>query len=570
MAVAPLDRNRLALGLALAVVAALLLSAQPVRAQLNDPTRDPLFDSQRGSSMGMTRGPGLLPNRKADEKKDKKISDPTDFEPMRPGDIPVVEVRIEGNKTIKKERILPNIHTRAGRPYRPSTIAKDVDRLHRTRLFVTIDTLYQDVPAGRIVIFRVVERPLLAYVRYVGNKKIKEKTLAKETALKEGEAADPFAIEEARRAIEALYHQKGFSRARVSVAEGSKPGDRGAVFVINEGPKLRVLWTDFVGNTTSVAPDGRLLNLVKSKQGILWIFKGEYDPKQIEADKETLTAYYRSLGFFQARVGAEVTFPENSQWARVHFVIDEGIRWKVRDVSYFGNSKIGMEKLQDATKLHSGEFFNQNTMNADIRKMREQYGTKGYVFTEVKAEPRFLEEPGQLDLVYNITEGDQYHVGRINPKITGDNPHTRITTLLNPLSLVPGDIANTKEMHASEMRYLASEVFNSDRQRGQIPKIVFTPPEAKDVPTEERPQMAQPPRAPGNFRGQSPDDQCIPPATRFSPRPVAAPPVAPSLSPCLIIRWPNGSTSTVPQPAAYCLRPTAYGQRPYSQDGGAR
>ena len=201
--------------------------------------------------------------------------------------------------------MLQHIRTRADRPFRMDVIEHDVRELNKTGLFVDIRTSYQEVPGGRVVIFEVVERPTLRYVKYVGWQKIKEKTLAKESGLKAGDAADPYAVEEARRTLEEYYHEKGFGLARVTIKEGNKPGDRGAIFVIHEGPKQKMAWTGFVGNT--IANDDRLRTQIQSKQGIFWVFKGEFNRKEIEEDKNRLTAYYRGLGFFRA--GSEPKSP---------------------------------------------------------------------------------------------------------------------------------------------------------------------------------------------------------------------------------------------------------------------
>lgn len=427
---------------------------------------------------------------------------PTDVVPDEPQ---VVEVRITGNRTVTSAKIMQQIRTRAGRPFRVDQVAEDVRQLNRVFRFVDIQPSFQDTPAGRVVIFKVVERPTLAYIKFVGNEKIKEKTLAKETGLTVGDAADPYRVEDARRAIEEFYHTKGFNLAQVTIHEGNKVGDAGAIFVIHEGPKQKILWTRFVGNT--IASDQRLLTQVQSKQGILWLFKGEFDKKQIEQDKDRLTAYYRGLGFFRARVGAEYSFGESGQWATVTFVIDEGPRYEVRDVSFVGNTKFSNDTLANDLKLRAGEFFNQSKMDADIRAIQDEYGGVGYIFADVQAEPRFLEQPGQLDLVYQISEGDRYRVGKINPQISGEYPHTKITTVLSRMSIQPNDIVDTRELRASENRLKACGLFEVSPQTGVTPKITFSPAEAEEIVPEgfNDSQIAQPPNN-DNFRGQSPDN----------------------------------------------------------------
>ena len=539
MEVAPRNRVRSALAILLLITGAtiffLATKGDAQGQMMNDPARESLFGPPRGTGYGPARPNAMRPPRTQKQQPPKRqTADIFDNDPLRPGEYKVVEVRIVGNEAMTKDRIQSYIHTRVDRPFRMSTIEADVRRLYETGKFVTVEPLYEDRPGGRVVIFKVAERPTLREVKFIRQEKLSffdslfssvkrdEEKLRKKAGLEPGAPADPFRVEEARKAIEDYYREKGFARVRVSIAEGNKPTDRRAVFVIHEGPKEKIVWTKFTGNT--IATDARLLTQVESKQGPLWIFKGEFDREKLKADEEKLTAYYRSLGFFHARVGHDVTFtrfpfPWSEPKAVVNFVIDEGLRWKVRNVSFIGNTKISTTELQEALELEKGEFFNQHAMVGDVRRIREQYGGVGHVFCDVKAEPRFLEEPGQLDLVYNVDEGDRYRVGRILPKIGGDNPHTKWTTLLNPLSQVPGDIIDTRKIRETETRYMASQVFNTDRQKGKMPKIVFSPTEAKKIADEEsREQVARQPRSPApGFRGQSPDN--VQPTPRLARRP---------------------------------------------------
>ncbi|MHC4178009.1 MAG: POTRA domain-containing protein, partial [Planctomycetota bacterium] len=144
-----------------------------------------------------------------------------------PGALPpdelVVDLQITGNRAVPRAKILRYIHTRVGRPFKMEVIEEDVRRLNHTGMFVDVRPFSQRVEGGRVVVFKVVERPVLQDVIYIGNKKIKTKVLQKEVELKAGDALDPFAVEEARRKIEAFYRDRGFSRVRVTVSEGDKP-----------------------------------------------------------------------------------------------------------------------------------------------------------------------------------------------------------------------------------------------------------------------------------------------------------------------------------------------------------
>ncbi|MEE8452657.1 MAG: POTRA domain-containing protein, partial [Thermoguttaceae bacterium] len=416
----------------------------------------------------------------------------------------VVEVRIVGNVAVPKSRVIRILRTRAGRAYNLELIEEDVRRLNNTGLFVDIRTFSQQVPGGRVVVFEVIERPTLKEVLYVGNSKIKTPLLEKETKLKAGEALDPFAVEEGRLKIEEFYKSKGFGNVRVTIFEGNKPTDRRVVYLINEGRKQKILWTKFVGNT--IAWDDRLRTQIQSKPPILYMFKGEVDRKQIDEDVNRLTAYYRGLGFFSARISRELEFVADQNWLILTFVIAEGPRYKIRNVSFAGNRRFSDEELAARLNLKNGQDFNQAAMNKDVATLKELYGRIGYVFADVKAVPGFDEMPGTLDLVYNVREGDRYRVGPISVEIKGEYPHTKITTVLNRISLKPGDIVDIRKLRESERRLRASGLFLVDPLSGAQPRIVFSPPEFGELETElARDPDGRSSAGGRNIRGQSPD-----------------------------------------------------------------
>lgn len=409
----------------------------------------------------------------------------------------VVEVRVEGNQNISRERLLAHIRTRPGRPFDPTIIEEDVRRLNRSRLCMNVRPMTRRVPGGWLVVFQVDERPTLQEVRIIGNDRIRASVLRKEVNLKPGDPLDPFAVEEGRRKIEEYYRKQGFPKARITIFEGDKVGDRRAIYIINEGPKQKVLWTRFVGNT--IASDARLRTQIQSKPPILYLFKGTVDREQIDEDCNRLTAYYRNLGFMQAKVGRELEYNDSQDWLILTFVIHEGPRAKVRNVSVLGNSKIPTEELMAELKLKRDDWLSLPTMTADARRLQDRYGMIGYVFADVKPEVRYLDDPNYVDLVYTLSEGDRYRVGKVEVRIKGDNPHTRLSAVLNQLSLAPGDIVDIRKLRESEKRLRASGLFLVDPTSGSAPKIVFTPPENDD---EHESQWAS---RPTKHRGQSPD-----------------------------------------------------------------
>lgn len=439
-------------------------------------------------------------------------------EQQLPAEQLVSEIRILGNDTISATQVADQLNTRVGRPFEKRIVESDVRRLANLGWFVDVKPLYEATPQGRIVIFQVVERPTIRYINYLGNEKVKDKSLKKETGLKDGGAVDPYAVEEGRRKIKEYYVSRGYNKAQVTILEGSKPTDQGIVYLINEGVSQKVWDVDFVGN--SFVSDGRLKTVIKSKPPIIKIIKGYLDRKQLESDVEQLTAYYRAFGFFQAKISRRLDFNDKGNWVNLTFVIDEGPRYKIRNVRFLGNTKFEPEAMAAAAKLTAGQSFEQTKVQRDRLWLQELYGSHGYVFADVRPEPVFLEEPGELDLLYHIDEGEQFRVGRIFVHIGGDNPHTRIQTALNRMTLRPGDVMDIRELKASERRLLASSLFHTDPATGLKPKITYRIPEDSNFGIASPPGRRTASRD-RKIQGQSPDDlgpPVLPPPGLARPR----------------------------------------------------
>ena len=258
--------------------------------------------------------------------------------------------------------------------------------------------------------------------------------------------------------------------------EGSDTGDNRVVFLIHEDEKQRIWKVDFEGNT--IAPDGRLKALIQSKPGIAKIFGGLVKRNEIDQDITRLTSYYRSLGFFNARIGREISESNDGRWLNLRFIINEGPRYRVRQVSFIGNQIFQPEQLELLLELRPNQEgspeFNVARMNGDVEALRELYGGQGFIFANIVAEPRFLEEPGLLDIVYKIEEGKQYYAGEIRVHYEGGTGVTRREVVLNPLSVRTGDLINVQEIRNSERRLGAANVFAPGS------RIVLTPSDPDD------------------------------------------------------------------------------------------
>jgi outer membrane protein insertion porin family len=425
--------------------------------------------------------------------------------------VPLVDVRIVGNRTVTEQRIRSMLKTKAGRNYDPELVRRDMRVLMQSGSFTAKSRTYKkQVDGGIIITFELFERPLTGYVRFVGNEKLKDKKLLEATGMHPGDPLNHFSVEEGRRKIEQLYREKGYYEAWVKVVEGTKPNDRGVVYQINEGQVIRVYKTTFAGN--SIVSDARLKTVVESKPGILWLLGGKANVEEVKQDVQRLTSYYRSLGYFRAEVSQSLDYNKDRKWVTVNFVIDEGPRYRVHDVILEGSEHVHPGELVPQLTLTKGEYYNLSRLQRDLNMLRDEYGSRGYILADVNAEPTFHEQPGLLDLIYSIDEGQQYRVGRVIVNIDGGQSQTRNNVVLNRLSIRPGDIVDVREIRRSERRLQQSQLFMVDPARGQSPHITVKP-------RDDDPRLAEEPSGArgATIRGQSPGVR----HRHFARRPIA-------------------------------------------------
>lgn len=402
----------------------------------------------------------------------------------------VAEVIIKGNQRVPTHHLTRNIGTRPGRYFDPDRLQQDVDQLWRMPEINRVNGPYlQETPEGVIVTIEVLERSVINKVDFVGNRGITDRALKKETGLEDGAPLDVHQVRMAKTKIEEYYKEKGYPRTQVEILEGSEPADAQVVFLIHEDQKQRIWKAEFEGN--QIATDGRLRHFIESKPGILKMFGGLVKRDEIEQDILRITNYYRSLGFFNARIGREVSESNDGRWITIRFIINEGPRYRVRSVAFIGNSVYQSDQLDSMVKLKpvaadsddgGPPEFNVAKMNADVVALRDLYGSQGFVFANVEAEPRFLEEPGLLDIVYKISEGKQYRVGDINVHFEGDYGITKREVVLNRLSIHPGDVIDVRKMRDDERRLGSAQIFaDATTPGGAGPKIVVRPEELKEL-----------------------------------------------------------------------------------------
>ncbi len=415
--------------------------------------------------------PGERPLKAIDPGKGSVIQQ-ANFSVEKMLETPLSDVLVEGNETIQTSAIYRHILCRPGRLANPRMVQQDVTQLLNTRWFYSVTPTYRESEEGPVLVFKVVEKPILERVTFRGNKKIKTGELEAHTGLRPMHAYDVSANRESVHRIRQLYFDKGYRFAEVTLVKGGSSNEREVIFDIVEGPKPKI-WKISVNGSEDISAS-ILKTKISSKTVKLWVIQGDYDPEIIRNDELTLKQYYMGLGYFDVDVRSEVTFSDDKSKVTVGFFINEGARYRVEGVEVVGNDVIDRGKLLSNLKLKHGDFFNERFLKEDVATMTNLYDEQGRLFAKVVPTPRFKEGPEPVvDLIYNIDEDVPRYIGTINIRIRGDYPRSQEEVVRQQMDrfVKPGHLARSSDLQMAKARVFGSGLWD----REEAPEFAINP-----------------------------------------------------------------------------------------------
>jgi outer membrane protein insertion porin family len=419
--------------------------------------RDFLQNGQQSTPGNNKKNP-MMPTSPADE--DRRIGDLIAKRHAEQEGELITQIVVEGNATIPTPAIMQKLKVAPGRKASIKAIQADVATLWKTGWFYTVETKFRVPPdgKGKVLVFAVFERPIVRSVQYIGNKDVKTKKLEEATGLKVGSPFDPSANREAAKKIESFYReQEGYSEATCDLEKGGNRNDRDVIFRIHEGMKQRIIWRTFEGNQ---AFSSELLTLqLVSTPAYGGFVGGKFDPAKLPEDCAKVRQYYQNGGYFDAKVTPEVLYSDNHKWITLKFHVEEGLHYKIRNISLMGNARFPVAELLKDIKTHEGEFYNGWHINKDVVKIKKKYGELGYYYCKVEIVPRYLPEPGNVDLLVRIDEDRPYVIRKIWAHIEGDHPRTKRSVAEDYIGLAPGDLADPAKIAKSKGKLTGAKVF---------------------------------------------------------------------------------------------------------------
>jgi len=370
----------------------------------------------------------------------------------------IVRVVLRGNERTSAHRILGQMRLREGSLYTPEAADEDLKRILDLKEFDNVVLRPEEQADGLVLVVEVTERPILARLEFAGNDRFSDKDLTEAVGLKAGEPIDRHRIFTGARTLQQKYREAGYTFAEVSLDEALLADRQVAQFTIAEGPRVRVRKIEFVGNPS--IPAGELQKQMETRTWFPLLSPGVYDEERVERDVNAVRNYYVEQGFLDVRVQRELVFSPDRTRLTLRMVIEEGPRYRVRSVALAGVERFSRSLLQKQMEqeadLVPGEAYTADKIRRALRVIQETYGEVGRIETAVRPVVDFAEEPGLVDLTFNVEESEQVLIGQI--RIEG-NRLTQDKVVRRELRFYPEEPVNTRLIERARKRLEGTALF---------------------------------------------------------------------------------------------------------------
>jgi outer membrane protein insertion porin family len=370
-----------------------------------------------------------------------------------------IDVQFVGPTTLSKQRVLDNLATKPGAPYNERLVEEDIKSLYATGSVSNARIFAEPVTGGLKVTVLLQGRATIGEVLIEGADAVPKTKIRKEITTKPGDPLSEEKINDDRQKILKLYEDKNYTDVKVDVKTSELTDKRIQVlFTVNEGPKLVVRRITFTGNDSVLPKDLRKVMKTKTANLLSFLTKdGRLLPAQMDEDKEAIRTLYQNRGFADMSVTDVQTLPiANKNGVDLVISISEGTQYRVNKLSIEGASIVAPGDIERYLKMKTGSLYTPEGMGADLKKLRDFYGSRGYV--DMVAQPQINPAgDGQIDLTYRIDEGVQSYVNLINVQ---GNTKTKDKVIRRELAVQPGGIFDTTLVDVSKTRLMNLNYFS--------------------------------------------------------------------------------------------------------------
>lgn len=361
------------------------------------------------------------------------------------------DIRVDGLVRLTPASVYGVLPVSSGERVSDAKVADAIRALYATGNFDDV----QSSREGDVLIFRVVERPVISTITFSGNKLIPTDTLKqglKSLNLAEGQVLKRATIQNVENELEQQYAQQGRYDADVTVEVTAKANNRVDLnFKFYEGNAAKVFDIKVLGNTVFDEDEIRqAFALKESSWSSILTRNDRYAKERMTASLENLRALYLNKGYINYTPNnAQLNLSEDKKKIFIEVSINEGQQYKFGKTKFLGDTLFPQSELQPLALLKEGELYSQAKVNSVKDLLSRKYGNAGYYFAEITAVPDIQEEGKIVNVNYYINPGKQVSVRRIN---FSGNTKTADEVLRREMRQMEGALATNEKIDLSKVR----------------------------------------------------------------------------------------------------------------------
>ncbi len=329
---------------------------------------------------------------------------------------PLKDIRVEGLQRTDAGTVFAALPFRIGDTYNDEKGAAALRALFATGLFKDVRL---EVTDG-VVIVIVEERPIISSIDFRGLKEFDKDTLIKslkDFGIGEGLPFDKALADRAEQELKRQYLTRSLYGAEVVTTVTPLERNRvNVTFTITEGSAARIREIRIVGN--KAFSEGTLKGLFELNEGgwLNWYTKADrYSRTKLNADLETLRAYYLNRGYLEFNVDStQVSISPDKQDITITIHVTEGQPYTVTAVKLEGDYLGKEEDFKTLVTVRPGEPYRAEAVADTTRAFVDRFGTFGYAFARVEPRTDIDRATGQVVLTLAAEPQRRVYVHRIN------------------------------------------------------------------------------------------------------------------------------------------------------------
>jgi len=372
----------------------------------------------------------------------------------------ITDIRVEGLARLEEGTVFNYLPLKVGDEVDEEEVRLGIKELFGTGFFQDVQ-LEQD---GTTLVVKVIERPSIRTVTINGNREIKTEDIEQglsDAGLIEGRIFRQTALNDFERGLQNTYYSLGQYSASVSTSVKNLDDNRVDLAIdINEGREARIKQISIIGVEQEDLDDVLDEMRLKSKRGFnLFSRKDQYSKQQLEADIESIRAFYLNRGYYEFElISSSVEISPNKQDIFINIVLDEGDQYTFGEASIEGVSETDEAEVYSLVVMEPGDIFSRARISATQSAISDYYSAKGFPFHDIRMQSVVQEETLTIDTAITVVENRRVYVRIID--IVG-NRYTRDEVIRRELRQLEGAWYSSALINVSKSRLQRLGLFES-------------------------------------------------------------------------------------------------------------